>query len=260
MNVAAPEVPPVAKHAVHAVRREAPPVAVGAPDFCRTCALSSACAMVGYGLPELSPLHSLMEHLGPYRAGDAVFRQGDAFEAVYAVRAGAVKTRRLDRDGNEQVLGFYLPGEVIGLDAIYPAQFPCDAIALEDAQLCRFSFPAMSLLATEEPAVQKHLFRLIGQRLGMRRPPSGDHGADERMAAFLVDLGDRYAARGFSATQFRLGMSRGDMASYLCLAAETVSRTLGRFRSQDWIALRGRTLVLRQPATLRELGRSLLAG
>lgn len=249
----------MAKRAAHAVRRGAPAAAVGAPDFCRTCALSSACAMVGYGLPELSPLHRLMEHLGPYRAGDAVFRQGDAFEAVYAVRSGVVKTRQFDRSGNEHVLGFHLPGEVIGLDAIYPARFPCDAIALEDAQFCRFSFPAMSLLATEQPVVQKHLFRLIGQRLGMRRLLSGDYSADERMAAFLVDLGDRYAARGFSATLFRLGMSRGDIASYLCLAAETVSRTLGRFRSQGWIELRGRALVLQQPGTLRELGRNLLA-
>lgn len=255
MSVALQEVPPVAKRAL---RTEAP-AAVSAPDFCRTCALSSACAMVGYGLPELSPLYRLMEHLGPYRAGDAVFHQGDVFEAVYAVRSGAVKTRQLDKDGHEHVLGFYLPGEVIGLDAIYPAQFPCDAIALEDAQFCRFSFPAMSLLATRQPAVQKHLFRLIGQRLGMRQLLSGDYSADERMAAFLVDLGDRYAARGFSATQFRLGMSRGDIASYLCLAAETVSRTLSRFRSQGLIVLRGRALVLQQPETLRALGKNLLA-
>lgn len=259
MNLAVQGVASVVKRAVHAAGCEPAPVATSAPDFCRTCALSSACAMVGYGLSELSPLHSLMEHLGPYRAGAAVFRQGEAFEAVYAVRSGVVKTRQLDKNGNERVLGFYLPGEVIGLDAIYPAQFPCDAIALEDAQFCRFSFPAVSLLATRQPAVQKHLFRLIGQRLGMRRLLSGDYGADERMAAFLVDLGDRYAVRGFSATQFRLGMSRGDIASYLCLAAETVSRTLGRFRSQGLIMLRGRALVLQQPEALRRLGQNLLA-
>lgn len=255
MNVAVHEVHPVTRPA----SADSAPVAVSAPDFCRTCALSSACAMVGYGLPELSPMHSLMEHLGPYRRGDALFRQGDRFDAVYAVRAGTVKTRQLDKDGHEHVLAFYLPGEVIGPDAIYPAQFPCDAIALEDAQFCRFSFPAMSLLATEKPAVQKHLFRLIGQRLGMSRLLAGDYSADERMAAFLIDLGDRYAARGFSATRFRLSMSRGDIASYLCLAAETVSRTLGRFRAQELIVLRGRNLELRGHDALRDMGRNLLA-
>lgn len=231
----------------------------GATDFCRTCALSSVCAMVGYGKPELSPLHSLMEHLGPYRAGEAVFHQGDPFEAVYAVRAGTVKTRQLDNQGREHVLGFFLPGEVIGLDAIYPDRFPCDAVALDDAQFCRFSFPAMSVLATRQPAVQRHLFRLISRPLGAARLLAGDHSADERLAAFLVDFGERHAVRGFSGTHYQLSMSRSDIASYLSLAAETVSRTLSRFRAKGLVAIKGRVLHLRDQQQLRELGQNLLA-
>jgi CRP/FNR family transcriptional regulator len=230
-----------------------------APDFCRSCALASVCAMVGYGKPELSPLHGLMEHLGPYRPGETVFRQGDPFEAVFAVRSGLVKTRQLDGHGREHVLGFFLPGEVIGLDAIYPDRFPCDAVALDDAQFCRFSFPAMSALATRQPAVQRHLFRLISRPLGTTRLLVGDHSADERMAAFLVDLGERYAARGFPGTHFQLGMSRSDIANHLSLAAETVSRTLTRFRAQGLIEIRGRVLHLRDALRLRELGWKLLA-
>lgn len=229
-----------------------------ASDFCRTCALSSVCAMVGYGKPELSPLHGLMEHLGPYRAGETVFRQGDPFESVFAVRAGTVKTRQLDHHGREHVLGFFLPGEVIGLDAIYPDRFPCDAVALEDAQFCRFSFPAMSALATRQPAVQRHLFRLISRQLGMARLLAGDHSADERMAAFLVDLGERYAARGFPGTHFYLSMSRSDIANHLNLAAETVSRTLSRFRAKGLIMIKGHVLHLHAPQQLRELGQNLL--
>ncbi len=231
----------------------------GASEFCRSCALSSACAMVGYGKPELSPLHGLMQHLGPYRAGELVFRQGDPFEAVYAVRAGTVKTRLLDRDNREHVLGFFLPGEVIGLDGIYQGRFPCDAVALDDAQFCRFSFPAMSALATRQPAVQRHLFRLLSRSLGTVNLLAGDHGADVRMAAFLVDLGDRYAARGFPGTHYQLSMSRSDMASHLGLAAETVSRTLSRFRAQGLIRVEQRVLHLCEPQRLRELGRNLLA-
>lgn len=241
---------------------ELPGAALGADgvaEFCRSCALSSACAMVGYGKPELSPLYRLMEHLGPYRAGELVFSQGEPFEAVYAVRAGTVKTRVLDHQGREQVLGFFLPGEVIGLDAIYPDRFPCDAVALEDAQFCRFSFPAMSALATRQPEVQRHLFRLISRPLGTASLLAGDHGADERLAAFLVDLGDRHAVRGFSGRHYHLGMSRSDIASYLSMAAETVSRTLGRLRAQGLIAIEGRMLHLHELQRLRELGGKLLA-
>lgn len=213
--------------------------------FCSTCAFSDACLSVGYGKPELLALHCLVEHVGPFRAGAHVFRAGDPFRAIYAVRAGTVKTCMVDKDGREQVLGFYLPGEVIGLNAIYPDQFPCDAIALEATQFCRFSFPAMSALATRMPVLQQHLFRLLSKELGTATHLAADHTADERMAAFLLDLGNRYEARGFSGTQFRLSMARGDIANYLRLAAETVSRVLGRFRSQGLIEIEGRSVTLR---------------
>lgn len=232
--------------------------AEAATDFCKTCALYHACAMVGFGKPELSPLHGLMEHLGPYRPDEVIFRQGDPFEAVFAVRAGTVKTRQIDAEGREHVLGFHLPGEVIGLTAIHPGRFPCDAVALENTFPCRFSFPAMSTLAAHQPAVQQHLFRLISKELGAASLLAGDHPADVRMAAFLVNLGERYAARGASGTEFRLSMSRGDIANYLRLAAETVSRVLSRFSSQKLIVLKGRDLHLINLMRLRELGHGLL--
>lgn len=229
-----------------------------AARFCTSCAFSEACIAVGYGKPELLELHCLVEHAGPFRAGEHVFRTGDPFRAIYAVRSGSVKTRMFDRDGNEQVLGFYLPGEVVGLNAIYPEHFPCDAVSLEDTWFCRFSFPAMSALAARLPAVQQHLFRLISKELGAVSLLAGDHAADERMAAFLIDLSTRYAARGLPSARFHLSMSRGDIANYLRLAAETVSRVLTRFRTQELIALEGRELVLLDDGKLRELGASLL--
>jgi CRP/FNR family transcriptional regulator, anaerobic regulatory protein len=223
--------------------------------FCTTCAFSDACLTVGYGKPELLALHCLVEHVGPYRTGAHVFRTGDPFRAIYAVRAGTVKTCVVDKDGREQVLGFYLPGEVIGLNAIYPDQFPCDAVALEATQFCRFSFPAMSALATRMPALQQHLFRLLSKELGTASLLAADHTADERMAAFLLDLGDRYEARGFSGTHFRLSMARGDIANYLRLAAETVSRVLGRFRSHGLIDINGRAVTLCNRQRLRSVAR-----
>jgi CRP/FNR family transcriptional regulator len=226
--------------------------------FCGTCAFSSVCIAAGYHKPELVELQCLVEHVGPFHAGEHVFRTGDPFRAIFAVRGGTVKTRVIDREGREQVLGFYLPGEVVGLNAIYPEQFPCDAVALDTAFFCRVSFPAMSALATRMPAVQKHLFRMLSKELGSASLLAGDHSADERVAAFLLDLAGRYAARGFSATQFHLSMSRGDIANYLRLAAETVSRVLSRFRIQKLIQIVGRELELLDPEGLRRIGRALL--
>ncbi len=229
-----------------------------AEHFCSTCAFAEACAHAGYGKPELSELHYLVEHIGPFETGQRVFRNGDPFRALYAVRSGMLKTTVVDAEGREQVLGFYLPGEVVGLDAIYPDHYPCDAIALEPTLCCRFSFPAMSALAARQPKVQQHLFRLLSKELGSASLLAGDHSADERMAAFLVDLGDRYAARGLSGTEFRLSMARADIANYLRLAAETVSRVLGRFREQKLIAIDGRKVRLLNLAELRERARCVL--
>lgn len=228
--------------------------------FCGTCAFSSVCMVAGYGKPELAQLQCVVEHVGPFRAGEHVFRTGEPFRAIFAVRSGTVKTFMVDKEGREQVLGFYLPGEVIGLNAIYPEYFPCDAVALDTAYFCRFSFPAMSALASRVPAVQQHLFRMLSKELGTASLLAGDHSADERVAAFLMDLAGRYAARGFSATRYRLSMSRGDIANYLRLAAETVSRVLGRLRVQKLVAIEGRELELLDPQSLRRIGQALLPG
>jgi CRP/FNR family transcriptional regulator len=242
-----------------AERRTGVPACDGdAGHFCSSCAFAEACSIAGYGKVELSELHCLVEHVGPFEPGQRVFRSGDPFRALYAVREGMLKTTLVDAQGREQVLGFYLPGELAGLDAIYPEHYPCDAIALEPTLCCRFSFPAVSALAARRPGIQQHLLRLLSKELGSATLLAADHSADERMAAFLVDLGDRYASRGLSGTRFRLGMARADIANYLRLAAETVSRVLGRFREQNLIAIDGRSIELLDRPRLRELARCAL--
>lgn len=229
-----------------------------AEHFCSTCAFAEACVVAGYGKAELSELHCLVEHVGPFGPGEQIFRNGDTFRALFAVRSGMVKTSLVDAEGREQVLGFFLPGEVVGLDAIYPEHYPCNAVALETTLCCRFSFSAMSALATRLSMVQQHLFRLLSKELGTALLLAGDHSADERMAAFLVDLGDRYRARGLSGARFRLSMTRADIANYLRLAAETVSRVLGRFRQQGLLAIEGRNVELLDTERLRELAGCVL--
>lgn len=226
--------------------------------FCTTCAFSHACMVAGYGKADLAELQCLIEHVGPFRRGDYVFRNGDAFRAIYAVRSGMAKTVLVDAEGQEQVLGFYLPGEVVGLNAIYPEHYPCDAVALETTEFCRFSFPAMSALAARVPSVQQHLFRMLSKELGTASLLAGDHRADERLAAFLLDLGERFAVRGYSRTRFHLNMSRADIANYLRLASETVSRVLGRFRAQALVRIEGRDVELLDVAGLEQLARCVL--
>jgi len=226
--------------------------------FCTTCAFSQACLAQGMDKRALMDLHMLVEHVGPLRAGDHVFREGDPFDAIAAVRAGTVKTYTIDREGREHVLGFHLPGEVIGLNAIDEAHYPCNAVALDTVMLCRFSFPKISVLAMQVPGLQQHLFRLLSRDIGNAALLAGDWTADERMAAFLVGLSRRLAARGFSADRFQLTMARTDIANYLRLAPETVSRVLKRFQDDGLLKVDRRELELVGRAQLEALAAPVL--
>ena len=226
--------------------------------FCSTCAFSQACMDEGMDKGALMDLHVLVEHIGPFHAGAHLFREGEPFEAIAAVRAGTVKTYVVDRDGHEHVLGFHLPGEVIGLNAIDGETYPCNAVALDTVMLCRFSFPKIAVLATRLPGLQRQLFRLLSRDIGRAALLAGDWSADQRMAAFLVGLSRRLAARGFSATRFQLTMARTDVANYLRLAPETVSRVLRRFQEEGRLVVDRRELELLDTAALEALAAPVL--
>ena len=226
--------------------------------FCSTCAFSHACLSQGMDKASLRDLHMLVEHIGPFHAGEHVFREGDPFEAIAAVRAGTVKTYSIDRDGREHVLGFHLPGEVIGLDAIDGDHYPCNAVALDTVMLCRFSFPKIAVLATRLPGLQRQLFRLLSRDIGRASLLAGDWSADQRLAAFLVGLSRRLAARGFSPTRFQLTMPRTDIANYLRLAPETVSRVLKRFQQDGLLNVERRELHLADREALETLAAPIL--
>lgn len=226
--------------------------------FCSTCAFSAACLDHGYDKSRLADLHVLVEHIGPYREGEHIFREGDSFNAIAAIRAGTVKTYVTDLEGREQVHGFFLPGELIGLNAISSSHYPCNAVALEPVLLCRFSFPKMAVLAAQMPGLQEQLFRLLSEDIGKASLLAGDYTADERLAAFLLVVSRRYADRGLSATRFRLTMARTDIANYLRLAAETVSRVLRRFQEQGLVHVERREVELLDVDQLREISRNVL--
>lgn len=226
--------------------------------FCSTCAFSQVCLSEGMGKGDLRELHLLVEHVGPLQPGEYVFREGALFNSVAAVRAGTVKTSLVDHHGREQVLGFHLPGELIGLNAIDGDRYPCDAIALDTVMLCRFSFPQMALLASRLPTLQQQLFRLMSRDIGNAARYAGDYSADERVAAFLVGLSRRLSARGFSARRFRLTMSRIETANYLRQAPETISRVLRRFEQDALLRVKRREVEILDLARLETLAASIL--
>ncbi len=226
--------------------------------FCSTCAFSQACLSQGMDKASLRDLHVLVEHIGPFHAGEHIFREGDPFEAIAAVRAGTVKTYVIDPEGREHVLGFHLPGEVIGLNAIDSETYPCNAVALDTVMLCRFSFPKIAVLAARLPGLQAQLFRLLSRDIGRAALLAGDWSADQRMAAFLVGLSRRLAARGFSPNRFQLTMARTDIANYLRLAPETVSRVLRRFQQDGLLAVDRREVELSDRPALEALAAPVL--
>lgn len=233
---------------------QSPPVDDGdAERFCTTCVFGRVCLPKGYSKHALHRLHCLIEHVGPFQAGQTVFRIHEPFNAVYSVRAGLVKTVLIDERGREQVLGFYTPGEMIGLDAVHTARYSCSAIALDTTLLCRFSFGAMANLAQEMPDLQHTLFQLMSRNIAAAQWGRGDYPADVKFAGFLLDWGQRLAKRGFSAKHFVLPMARTDIASFLSLAPETVSRVIRKLSDDGIATFDRREVTLLKPDLLKRL-------
>ncbi|MEZ5443703.1 MAG: helix-turn-helix domain-containing protein [Lysobacterales bacterium] len=228
-----------------------------ARHFCSTCVFGRLCLPRGYDKAALHELHCLIEHVGPFHAGAEIFRTGDAFDAVFSVRAGVVKTQLRDERGREQILAFYTPGDLIGLDGIEDDRYPCTAVAVDTVMLCRFSFPAIATLSARVPDLQRTLFAVMARDLRMAQWHKGDFPAEARLADFLLRWGQRLAQRGYSGTQLTLPMPRGDIANYLSLAPETVSRSLRRLMDDGLVEVRGREVKLCQPPALVELARAI---
>lgn len=217
---------------------------------CSRCSLQDLCLPVGISMDDLQTLDNLVDTIGPLHEGDHLFHQSDPFQSLYAVRSGCVKSYLDTENGEEQVLGFHLPGELVGMDAIYRGSHQCSAIALDTAMVCRLPFNELSEMTRQVPNLQKQLFRLMSRDLENSYTLSGQHTVEERLAAFLLGFGERMQARGFSANHFVLPMSRQDIASYLRLAPETISRALGRFAEESLIEISRREIRLKNRPNL----------
>ncbi len=227
---------------------------------CHNCTLFQLCLPVGVGAADLDLLDRILKNRRMVKRGDHVFRPGDAFHAVYAVRSGSVKTYARSRGGRAQMTGFHLPGELIGLDAIDSGVHHCGARALESTSVCELPFDRLEALGTQVAGVQRQMLRIMSKQIlhdQVLRVLLSSRRADERLAAFLVNLSQRFSRRGFSTAEFNLSMSRREIGEYLGLAKETVSRLFTRFEKERLIAVRRKNVRIVDRARLTALGRVL---
>ena len=223
---------------------------------CSSCNLRELCLPVGLSRENLERLDTLVANRRAVARGESLFRAGETFLSLYAVRTGFFKTRVSSEDGRDQVTGFQMAGELLGLDGISTDNHTCDAVALEDSQVCVIPYNQLEGLSREFTELQ-HQFHKIMSREIVR-----DHGvmlllgsmrAEERLAAFLLNLTQRLQARGFSASSLILRMTREEIGSYLGLKLETVSRTFSKFQEEGILNVKQRQIRILAQEKLEKL-------
>lgn len=220
---------------------------------CKDCSLASLCLPLSLNLEDMDALDEIVKRGRPLKKGEFLFRQGDAFNSVFAVRAGALKTFSLSDSGDEQITGFHLPSELVGLSGMDSELYPVSAMALETTSVCEIPFERLDELAVQLPQLRRQLMRIMSREIRDDQQMMlllSKKTADERIATFLVNLSARFRARGFSANQFRLAMSRNEIGNYLGLAVETVSRVFTRFQQNNLLEAEGKEVHILDPIEL----------
>jgi len=214
------------------------------------------CLPLGLDAEGVQQIDALISNRIKLKKGEALYRAGDAFQSLYAVRLGSLKTIVLVEDGREQVAGYHMAGDIVGLDGIGTERHGCQAMALEDSEICVLPFARLEELAQKVPPFQHSLHRFLSREITRDQNLMlllGSMRAEERLAVFLLNLADRYRRRGYSSTEFVLRMTREEIGSYLGMKLETVSRLFSQFQAKGLIQVQGRDVKLLSPTALREL-------
>ena len=223
---------------------------------CSSCNLREMCLPAGLCAEDMQRMEHVVYARRRVKRGEALFNAGDAFNAVYAVRVGFFKSSVVDREGREQVTGFFMGGELLGMDGVGTGTYNGAAIALEDSEVCVMPFALVEEMAREVPALQRHLHSVLSREIVR------DHGvmmllgsmrAEERLATFLLNLSRRFTRRGYSASDFHLRMTREDLGSYLGLKLETVSRLFSKFQEDGLLEVNQKHVRIRNSEALEGL-------
>jgi CRP/FNR family transcriptional regulator len=210
---------------------------------CPTCKLSDLCLPYGLQKTEVAQLANIVKSKRPLQTDELLYWQGDTCESLYAIKSGSFRSFITDADGMEQTIGFYLPGELMGLDSFQHGWFTCSMVALETASVCELPLNHLNDLCAKIPSLQTQMMRVLGKEISSDQDKIillGHRSAIERVATFLLMLSKRYNALGFSGTQFNLTMRRQDIANFLGLTIETVSRQLTYLSQQNVIKVKQR--------------------
>lgn len=221
---------------------------------CSNCNLRDLCMPVGLNADELERVDQLVATRRAVKRGTSLFHAGEKFTSLYAIRTGYFKTCVTTEDGRDQVTGFQMAGEIIGLDGIVNDQHTCEAIALEDAEVCVLPFDRIEEISREVNALQHHVHKIMSREIVREHGVMlllGSMRAEERLAAFLLNLVQRLQARGFSKSEIVLRMTREEIGSYLGMKLETVSRTFSKFADDDIIEVRQRNILIKDAAALK---------
>jgi len=224
---------------------------------CRECSLRELCLPLGLHESDLAALEQLVRRRRPLKKGEYLYRHGDPLKSLFAVRRGTIKTTGLMEDGRVQVTGFYLPGELLGIDAISNDSHPCSAEAVEPTEICEIPYHELEEVAQHVPGLQHQLFKVMSREI-LRDEQMlmmlGRMTAEERLATCLMSLSRRQQRLGAIDGEIRLPMSRQDLGDYLGLALETVSRLFSRFQEEGLIEVHGRQIRITDSSRLGSLG------
>ena len=223
---------------------------------CSNCNLRDLCMPIGLSAEELMRVDELVTRRPIIKRGTTLFRNGEKFSSLYAIRSGFFKTSVTTEDGRDQVTGFQMAGEIMGLDGIVNDHHTCDAIAIEDAEVCVLPFERIEEISREVKALQHHVHKIMSREIVREHGVMlllGNMRAEERLAAFLLNLVQRLHARGFSQSDLVLRMTREEIGSYLGLTLETVSRTFSKFADDGLIAVNQRHIHIQNADALKRM-------
>ena len=223
---------------------------------CSNCNLRDLCMPMGLNADELIRVDELVAVRRPVKRGTTLFHSGEKFSSLYAIRTGFFKTYVITEDGRDQVTGFQMAGEIIGLDGIVNDQHTCNAIALEDAEVCVIPFDRIEEISREVGALQHHVYKIMSREIVREHGVMlllGSMRAEERLAAFLLNLVQRLEARGFSRSELVLRMTREEIGSYLGMKLETVSRTFSKFADEGLIKVSQRNISILDSDALKHI-------
>ncbi len=246
-------------HSHHAIKADSKVIGIGAQSIkvaCSNCNLCELCMPMGLTSAELDRIEDVVASRRKIKRGTMLFRNGDKFTSLYAIRTGFFKTCVASEDGRDQVTGFQMAGEVVGLDGIVNDNHTCDAVALEDAEVCVMPFDRIEELSREVNALQRHVHKIMSREIVRENGVMlllGSMRAEERLAAFLLNLVQRLHARGFSQSEVVLRMTREEIGSYLGLKLETVSRTFSKFVDDGMIEVKQRHVRILNTDALHEI-------